>query len=64
MLIINKLNTRKEVNNIQDFEKSDIPPFKMYGNLYFIESSRVSVHLIDTAEGLVLIDTGYPQMYN
>lgn len=49
---------------MQSFEKSDIPPFKMYGNLYFIGSSRVSVHLIDTAEGLVLIDTGYPQMYN
>lgn len=43
--------------------KSDIRPFRMYGNLYFIGSSRVSVHLIETECGLVLIDTGYPDMY-
>ena len=43
--------------------KSDIPPFKMYGNIYFIGSTRVSVHLIETEVGLVLIDTGYPDMY-
>ena len=41
---------------------SDIPPFALYQNLYFIGSSRVSVHLIDTAEGLVMIDTGFPDM--
>ncbi|MBR5157593.1 MAG: MBL fold metallo-hydrolase [Clostridia bacterium] len=43
---------------------SDIQPFKMHGNIYFIGSSRVSVHLIDTECGLVLIDTGYPDMYD
>ena len=42
--------------------KSDIAPFKMFGNLYFIGSRAVSVHLIDTGEGLILIDTGYPDM--
>lgn len=46
-------------NNI----KSDITPFKMYENIYFIGSTRVSVHLIETEEGLVMIDTGYPDMY-
>lgn len=35
----------------------------MYGNLYFIGNSRVSVHLIKTECGLVMIDTGYPDMY-
>lgn len=35
----------------------------MYGNLYFVGSSRVSVHIIKTEEGLVMIDSGYPDMY-
>jgi len=42
---------------------SDIMPFKMYGNLYFVGSKKVSVHIIETKEGLVMIDTGYPEMY-
>ena len=42
--------------------KSDIPAFKMYGNLYFVGSSKVSVHIIKTDEGLIMIDTGYPEM--
>ncbi len=46
-------------NNI----KSDIIPFKMHENIYFIGSTRVSVHLIETEVGLVMIDTGYPDMY-
>lgn len=52
----------KEAGIVQS-TKSDIKPFKMYGNLYFVGTSRVSVHLIDTECGLVLIDTGYPDMY-
>ena len=43
--------------------KSDIRPFCMYGNLYFVGSSKVSVHVIETECGLVMIDTGYPDMY-
>ena len=42
---------------------SDIQPFRLYKNLYFVGSRQVSVHLIDTREGLVIIDTGYPSMY-
>lgn len=42
--------------------QSDIAPFKMLGNLYFIGSRAVSVHLIDTGEGLIMIDTGFPHM--
>lgn len=48
--------------NIKE-KKSDISPFRMYGNLYFIGSTRVSVHLIETECGLVLIDAGYPDMF-
>lgn len=42
---------------------SDIPAFQMLENLYFVGSSRVSVHIIRTLEGLVMLDTGYPDMY-
>lgn len=42
---------------------SDIMPFRMYENIYFVGSTRVSVHIIDTEQGLVLIDAGYPDMY-
>ncbi len=38
--------------------------FEMHKNLYFIGSEAVSVHLINTEQGLVLIDTGYPNMYD
>ena len=44
--------------------KSDIKPFRMYGNLYFVGSRKVSVHIIKTEVGLVMIDTGYPDMYD
>jgi metallo-beta-lactamase class B len=37
-----------------------IPPFCIYGNLYFVGCRPTSSHLIDTGEGLILIDTGAP----
>ena len=43
-------------------EKAKLQPFKMYTNVYFIGCERVSVHLLNTSAGLVLIDTGYPDM--
>ena len=42
---------------------SDIKPSRLYRNIYFVGSSKVSVHLIETEVGLILIDTGYPSMY-
>jgi len=43
---------------------SNIMPFELYKNLYFVGSTKVSVHIIKTEEGLVMIDTGYPDMYD
>ena len=43
-------------------EKAKLQPFCMHANLYFIGCEAVSVHLLDTEKGLVLIDTGYPDM--
>ena len=42
---------------------SDIKPFKLYENFCFVGSSKVSVHIIKSDMGLIMIDTGYPFMY-
>lgn len=34
-------------------------PFRIVGNVYFVGTIHASSHLIDTGEGLILIDTGY-----
>lgn len=48
---------------MENREKSNIQAFRMYENLYFVGSTRVSVHIIETDEGLIMLDTGYPDMY-
>ena len=37
---------------------SDMKPFRLAGNIYYIGCRRESSHLIDTGDGLILIDTG------
>ena len=34
--------------------------FQIFGNLYFVGTREVSSHLIDTGDGLILLDTSYP----
>ena len=34
-------------------------PFKIVGNVYFVGTYQASAHLIDTGDGLILVDTGY-----
>lgn len=41
-------------------ENYRVAPFRIYGNLYFVGNKSVGAHLIDTGEGLILIDTTYP----
>ncbi len=36
-------------------------PFQIFGNLYFVGTIPASTHLIDTGDGLIVIDPGYPQ---
>lgn len=36
-----------------------LKPAKIFGNLYFIGVRAVSTHLIDTGDGLIIIDPGY-----
>jgi len=41
-------------------EKHYVKPFRIYGNLWFVGNDDVGSYLMDTEEGLVLIDTTYP----
>jgi len=36
-------------------------PFRIAGNLYYVGDTYASAHLIDTGEGLILMDTSVPQ---
>lgn len=42
-------------------EKYYVKPFRIAGNIYYIGDRQVCAHLIDTGEGLIVIDTSYPQ---
>ncbi len=37
----------------------NMAPFRICGNLYFVGTYEASSHMIDTGDGLILIDTGY-----
>ena len=53
-------NYRK--NNRAFFERpweKHIDPFRIYGNLYYVGDRAVCGHLIDTGDGLVMIDAGF-----
>jgi len=39
--------------------KYQLAPFRIFGNLYYIGDQKACPYLIDTGEGLILIDTGY-----
>ena len=39
--------------------KGYIPPFRLWGNLYFVGTYHASTHIIDTGEGLIMLDSGY-----
>lgn len=38
-----------------------VEPFRIAGGLYFVGNADVSVYLIDTGDGLILLDTAFPQ---
>ena len=39
--------------------EGQIAPFQLAGNIFFVGTHQASSHLIDTGDGLILIDTGY-----
>lgn len=38
-----------------------VKPFKIWGNLYFVGTVDASTHIVDTGEGLIMLDSGYQQ---
>jgi len=48
-----------ERKKFENHYEGAIEPFKIIGNTYFVGTFPASVHLINTGDGLVLIDTGY-----
>lgn len=39
--------------------EGNFPAFKIFGNLYFVGTQPASTHIIDTGEGLIMLDSGY-----
>ena len=52
------------INKRKDFyehpEKYYVKPFRIWANLWFVGNADVGAYLLDTEDGLVLIDTTYP----
>ena len=45
--------------------EGNFKPLKILGNLYFVGTVPASSHIIDTGNGLIILDTGYQQaLYN
>ena len=54
-------NGRKDAHSdfYTNHEKYWMEPFQIFGNLYYIGDKRACPYLIDTSDGLIMIDTGY-----
>lgn len=53
----NLYNALNDLKRTPEFGK--MTPFRIVGNTYFVGTYQASSHLIDTGDGLILIDTGY-----
>ncbi len=49
-----RLPSKYQINQ----ERRYVHPFRIFGNVWYVGDSWVCVHLIDTGEGLLLIDSG------
>ena len=50
-----------KINYKIDFKNERVPPFRIFGNLYYVGARFGTSHMIDTGKGLILLDTGLPQ---
>ena len=39
--------------------EGNMEPFRLWGNIYFVGTKPASTHIIDTGDGLIMIDPGY-----
>lgn len=49
-----------EIVNVYD---GKMPPHRVIGNVYFVGTYQASSHVIDTGDGLIMIDTGYAKTF-
>lgn len=49
---------------VNDPSDPQLPPTKVFDNLYYIGAAGTGSWVVKTSEGLVMIDTGYPQHLN
>ena len=42
--------------------KAPFPPFRIIGNIYYVGSAGLACYIIKTSQGLILLDSGYPDM--
>jgi metallo-beta-lactamase class B len=42
--------------------KAPFPPFHIIGNIYYVGSAGLACYIIKTPKGLILLDSGYPDM--
>jgi len=52
--------TRRKIEKPWD---GKMEPFKIIGNVYYVGTFQASCHLIDTGDGLILIDPGYAKTF-
>ena len=53
-------NNRIKVVNVYD---GKMTPHKVIGNVFFVGTYQASSHIIDTGDGLIMIDTGYQKTF-
>jgi len=52
---------RMEANMMEHPWEGAMEPFRIFGNTYFVGTEPASSHLIDTGNGLILLDSGYQE---
>ncbi len=45
----------------RNFWEGSVAPGRIFGNLYFVGTRPASTHVIETEEGLIVLDPGYPE---
>ena len=45
----------------KNFWEGYVAPGRVFGNLYFVGTRPASTHVIETEEGLIVIDPGFPE---
>lgn len=54
---------RENMRAIKTPRDGEMSPFRIADNLYFCGTYQASSHLIDTGDGLIMIDTGYANTF-